>query len=534
MLFATTVFILFYEADETSACDVSPEDSRRNRFAPSKIGGNFNITGNWLEWAVRLLRFLAFLLALSPPNPSTVTLLAGSKSAKVAAVENGALLSVPDVVAALGGTSRPQAGASLVAEIAGHRIVAADGVATVAFDNRVLVLAHPTRVFSEVLYAPWEFYEKTVFPAAGLSAEYDRATGAIRTRAGSAAAASLEVALIHVDRMTQVVFRESGPVPFETTAGKDSLTIAFKSPVTAPFSEKSYDDPFVAKIAFAQNSATVSLRAPDLSVNPYALKSPDRLVVEIVQPPSGPAAAGSPASAPQPSPVLRTVVIDPGHGGEETGAIGPGNVVEKDVTLDISRRLSAVLGRDPALRTVLTRTTDTLTALDERAAIANHEKAALFLSIHANSSRASGARGAETYYLSLSASDKLSDALAQEENAVPGGAPDASRPGDGLDFILWDMAQSAHLKDSAVLAEAIQNELNPLLHTENRGIKQAPFRVLVGATMPAVLVETAFISNPEEAHRLATPDFRQDVAEAIARAVESYLHQHPAAPGGTE
>jgi N-acetylmuramoyl-L-alanine amidase len=482
-----------------------------------------------------LTHLLALVLALAPPNPSTVTLVAGARTVKVPAAENGTLLSIADIVAALAGSSHPQAGASLAVELAGHRIVAADGVATAAFDNSVVVLAHPTRAFGGILYAPWEFFEKTVFPAAGLSADYDRAARAIRTRTGSAAAATVEVSLIHVDRMTQVVLRESGPVPFDVAAGKDTLTVSFKSPVIPPFSEKSYDDPFVSKVQFGQGSATISLRAADLAVNPYALKGPDRLVVEIVQQPPGPAAGAPPASAPQPSPVLRTVVIDPGHGGEETGAVGPGNVVEKDITLDIARRLSAVLAADPTLRTVLTRASDILTALDERAAVANHEKAAVFISIHANASRAAGARGAETYYLSLSASDKLSDAVAQEENSPAGASPAGPQEtSPGLDFILWDMAQSAHLKESAMLAEAIQNELNPLLHTENRGIKQAPFRVLVGATMPAVLVETAFISNPEESRKLAAPEFRQSVAEAIARAVETYLRLHPAAPAGAQ
>jgi N-acetylmuramoyl-L-alanine amidase len=225
-------------------------------------------------------------------------------------------------------------------------------------------------------------------------------------------------------------------------------------------------------------------------------------------------------------------VIDPGHGGEETGAIGPGNVAEKEITLDIASRLSALLAKESGVRSVLTRTSDTLVALDERAAIANHEKAAVFLSIHANSSKATGAHGSETYYLSLAASDKLADAVASQENASDGGGAAAPPPGAApdLDFILWDMAQSAHLKESAALAESIQNELNALLHTENRGIKQAPFRVLVGASMPAVLVEAGFLSNGEEARKLATPEFRQSVAEAIARAVLSYLKLHPAAP----
>jgi N-acetylmuramoyl-L-alanine amidase len=270
------------------------------------------------------------------------------------------------------------------------------------------------------------------------------------------------------------------------------------------------------------------------------LKSPDRLVLEISRPenapaPGAPAAPGGsapPGSAPVPAPVQRAVVIDPGHGGDETGAIGPGNVIEKEITLDIATRLAAILGRDPSVRPVLTRTNDTIVALDERAAIANHEKASVFLSIHANSSRASGAHGSETYYLSLGATDSVSAAVARDENtaAAPGGAAPPPPPPADLDFILWDMAQSAHLKESAALAESIQNELNGLLQTENRGIKQAPFRVLVGATMPAVLVETAFISNGEEAKKLATPEFRQSIAEAIARAVASFLQSHPTAP----
>ncbi len=484
-----------------------------------------------LECAVPLAQILAFLLAVVAPEPSTVTLSVAGRAVPISAAENGTLLAVPDVVAALGGTSRPQPGASLVVEMSGHRIVAADGVATVAFDDRVVMLAHPTRVFAGILYAPWEFFEKTVLSAAGLAAEYDRAAKTIRTRTGSAAAANVDAGVVHLNRMTQVIFQESSPVPFEAFPTKDGYTVTFKSPVAAAFGERTFDDPFVSKIRFSGNAATLTLRESNLAFSPYALKAPDRVIVEITKAEAGAASKAAPLPAPNVAPPTRTVVIDAGHGGEETGAIGPGNVFEKDITLDIAGRLSALLAKEAGVRCVLTRTSDTLVALDERAAIANHEKAAVFLSIHANSSRATGAHGSETYYLSLAGSDKLADAVANQENASDGkaaAAPSAAPP--ELDFILWDMAQSAHLKESAALAESIQNELNSLLHTENRGIKQAPFRVLVGASMPAVLVEAGFLSNPEEAKKLATAEFRQSVAEAIARAVSSYLRVHPAAP----
>ncbi len=481
----------------------------------------------------------AAFLAIAAPDPTTVTVTAGAKTFPVAAAEGGGLLSIPDFAAGLGGRAQAQPGAALAVEISGHRIVAADGVATVAFDDRVVVLSHPTRAFSGTLYAPWEFFEKTLLPAVGISADYDRAGRRIRVHSEAAGGATVDVALVHLAKMTQVVFRESAPVDYETSSSRDGFTVTFKRPIVAVTADRSFEDPFVSRVHIAANTAAIVFREPGLAVNAYPLKAPDRLVLEITRPESAAAAPGThPAPAPEapiplaPAPAPRAVVIDAGHGGDETGAIGPGNVVEKDITLDIASRLSAILARDPAVRPVLTRTTDTIVSLDERAAIANHEKAAVFVSIHANSSRAPGAHGSETYYLSLGATDPVSAAVARDENtAAPtaGPAGEASAPAD-LDFILWDMAQSAHLKESSALAESTQNELNTLLHTENRGIKQAPFRVLVGATMPAILVETAFISNPEEAKKLATPDFRQSIAEAIARAIASYLQSHPAAP----
>jgi len=250
------------------------------------------------------------------------------------------------------------------------------------------------------------------------------------------------------------------------------------------------------------------------------LTGPDRLVIEV-----GRAAAAAPVGevTPPPSappPIL--IVVDPGHGGAETGAIGAGGLNEKDFTLQLARRLALAIPRALASRVVLTRDSDSAISLDDRTAVANHEKASLFLSLHANSSRSAGAHGSETYYLSLEASDKLGEEVARRENQVLQGSGVADSPGSDLDFILWDLAQSAHLKESSELAEAIQEELNIVSRTENRGIKQAPFRVLVGATMPAVLVEAAFISNAEEEKKLNSAVFQQSVAEAIARALARF------------
>ena len=338
------------------------------------------------------------------------------------------------------------------------------------------------------------------------------------------AALSFEVAVVHVEPTTQVVFKQSAPARFTPTLLPGGFRIQWSSPrIIVPFVERKYDDPFVAAVRFAGDTATIEFREPGLAARAYPLFSPDRLVVEIGRP--APAPPQQPA-APPPAPAL-TIVIDAGHGGAETGAIGPGGLQEKDATLAIARRISAALVRSLSARVLLTRDSDSAISLDDRTALANHEKADLFLSIHANSSRSAGPRGSETYYLSLEASDKLAQEVANQENQAP--APVTPAPGTSpardasLDFILWDLAQSAHLKESSELAEAIQEELNALSGTQNRGIKQAPFRVLVGATMPAVLVETAFISNAEEEKKLGNPTFQQSVAEAVAKAVSRFF-----------
>jgi N-acetylmuramoyl-L-alanine amidase len=160
-------------------------------------------------------------------------------------------------------------------------------------------------------------------------------------------------------------------------------------------------------------------------------------------------------------------------------------------------------------------------ALDERTAVANHARAHLFLSIHCNSSPRDSAQGAETYFLSYQATDDDARALAALENntiQLDKGVSGQS----GLDLVLWDLAQSAFLKQSSDLAEKIQDSLNDALGVRNRGIKQAPFRVLMGATMPAVLVEVAFISSPDEEQRLRESGFKDRIASSIADSVRAF------------
>jgi N-acetylmuramoyl-L-alanine amidase len=267
----------------------------------------------------------------------------------------------------------------------------------------------------------------------------------------------------------------------------------------------------------------------------FKLRNPDRLVVVLTgesqqlpaeAAPEAPSPSnGAPSAAqkpPQKTAAFDLVAIDPGHGGSDTGAIGPGGLQEKDLTLVLAQKLAAELEKQ-GIGTVLTRNSDTLIPLQQRTAIANYNQADLFLSIHLNSSPAASAKGTETFYLSRQATDLWSSELAEKENASP--AAPASGQG-GVDLVLWELAQTSSIVESAAMAEIVQQEFNGLLGTKDRGVRQAPFVVLEGATMPAVLVEVAFLSNPGEAKKVADPAFQDQVASTLAKCVLAFKAQY--------
>ncbi len=409
----------------------------------------------------------------------------------------------------------------------GHQILLGPGTAQVPVDRRIVPISGPARLVAGTLYAPPDFFEKVLFPLGGAAGVWDPAKKTWTLSPAGPPPLSIEVAVVHVAPTTQVVLRLSDAAKTATALSEKGFQVRFSdTKLDPPFPEKKYDDPLVSFVRFSGDLALIDFREPGLSARAYPLTSPDRLVVEVgrkaVVPLTGPAEPAAPAAVGM-LPQL-TIVVDPGHGGTETGAIGQGGLLEKDATLEIAKRLVATLPRAVSCRTVLTRDSDLLLPLDDRTSIANHEKADLFLSIHANSSRSASAQGTETYYLSLEASDKIAQEVAARENASNGAAagPSEETGNPDLDFVLWDLAQSAHLKESSELAESIQVEMNAVTDSANRGIKQAPFRVLVGATMPAVLLEVAFISNPEEEKSLKDPVFQQTVADAVARAVARF------------
>lgn len=283
----------------------------------------------------------------------------------------------------------------------------------------------------------------------------------------------------------------------------------------------------ISKVRVDTDRIRITLTA-GTEASDYTLQNPFRLVFDIHQSAKPKASsAGRSVSPPAREPGIRTIVIDPGHGGDETGAIGPSGVREKDLTLALAQLLRSRLRVRLPVRVVLTRDGDDTLPLDDRSALANQHKADLFISLHINSSYGRSAHGAETYFLSLEASDERAAEVAAAENQGAEEAPE-SDPGDplfDLQLILWDLAQSHHLAESQRFAKLVQDELNLTLGLSNRGVKQAPLRVLRGAAMPAVLVELGFISNPGEEAKLQSLAYQSDLVDALVRAISRYKAQ---------
>lgn len=243
-----------------------------------------------------------------------------------------------------------------------------------------------------------------------------------------------------------------------------------------------------------------------------------------------PTPSASPSPTPTSSPRRFTVVIDPGHGGKDPGALGVTGDQEKQVTLNIAKHLAERLGRDPDVDVVLTRTGDETVGLEQRTALANARGADLFLSIHANGSESAAAVGIETYTLNNS-EDQATIRLAALENglAFTGAVPDES----DLAYILSDLLQTGKEDESIALAEAVQSQLVRYLRGRWRdvtdlGVKKGPFYVLVGAYMPCVLIEVGFLTHPEEGARVASPRYQRDVAEGLRRGIRAFLEASPA------
>ena len=290
-----------------------------------------------------------------------------------------------------------------------------------------------------------------------------------------------------------------------------------------------FENGIVRKVRLAQHDPdTVRVVLHITRPAPYSaftLDAPPRLVIEVGRkPPQGirsPSAQSDlPPLAARPQSLVPRIVIDAGHGGEDPGAIGPGGLREKDLTLDIAQRLARLVRERLGWKPLLTRKDDTFIPLRDRTRFANKHKADLFISIHLNAHRNRRVRGIETYVLDLT-NDQRSLEVAARENGM------RLEEMNDLEALLTHLTVDAKKDQSLRLAHYLQRAMVRTLSSRYRrvsdlGVKQGPFWVLYGATMPSVLAEVSFISNPTEAKRLTTPAYRQAIAEALLEGLKTY------------
>ncbi|MFH1006887.1 MAG: N-acetylmuramoyl-L-alanine amidase [Candidatus Latescibacterota bacterium] len=251
------------------------------------------------------------------------------------------------------------------------------------------------------------------------------------------------------------------------------------------------------------------------SYNVFPLTNPHRIVFDVFPERTQEATpTRDPSLAGQLGAKVKTIVLDPGHGGKDPGAIA-GRLQEKTLVLDISRRLENLLKDE--YQVYMTRRTDVFIPLESRTAFANQKGADLFVSVHANLARSDQAQGIETFYLSL-ASDREARELAAYENAM------AAHAISDLEGMLEKILKNTKLKESRWVAEGIQRDLIVETGRKNRGVKRAPFVVLIGANMPSVLTEVSFISNKMEARLLSTEAYREKIARALANGILRYTN----------
>src|SRR5437773_2471682 len=250
------------------------------------------------------------------------------------------------------------------------------------------------------------------------------------------------------------------------------------------------------------------------------LVDPPRLVLDVARPVE-PARSGRERLTP-----LRTIVLDAGHGGHDSGAMGPTGLMEKDLVLDVTRRVGKLVEERLGIKVRFTRDADHFVTLRDRTSFANRERADLFVSIHANAHRETATDGVETYFLSSEATDSAARQVAAAENGVvqlesAGGRGNGGKT-DIVRMILWDLAQSEFQMESSRLAEVVHDSMTQSLRISNRGVKQAGFYVLGGAAMPAILIEIGFVTNPREEKRLKDTRYRDEIARAILTGLTEY------------
>ena len=506
------------------------------------------------RYHVRVLRSIALLLALlgisgsisTSAQQSGLRVLArdGTKQLPTVTQNNQELVALDDLAQAFNLQVREDRLAGGVTVAAGTRsIIITPDQPVVSVSGRLVSLAAPPQRQGSRWLVPLDFLSRALGPALDTRMEVRRGSrllivGDMRVpRIGARVDASAAG--------TTITFEAPPNTSSRIIVDTGRLTVAFEADALEFSAPSVPQQDFLQAIQPGEAPNTLRIvTGPKFAVHRSTTTQGDsgsRLVIDLLpagaEPPAPPAPTPPPApvdptfAIPLPAPGFRTVVIDPGHGGDDAGARGAGGAQEKDVTLLVARRLRTMIESRLGLRVFQTRDDDRLLALDERSAYANSQKADLFISIHANAALGPGIKGAEVYYLGFERSDEevrqMADSPPTVLPALGGGTRD-------IHLIMWDTAQARYLDRSATLAAMTEQALRARVEMSPRALQQAPLRVLVGANMPAVLVEIGYLSNAEQEKQLASGAYQDQIAQSLFDAIAQFRTEierpQPAAP----
>jgi N-acetylmuramoyl-L-alanine amidase len=392
-----------------------------------------------------------------------------------------------------------------------------------------LTLESPARIGAAGWLIPVEFLGRSLsrllpgVTAVALGGDVKRPAA----KAVKAAIAFEELRYRSYPSFTRVVVETGATLAYAVVAGRDEIRVRLPRLTLTSSRTEQVADGLVKAIRLEPVGGDavlrVALEGTASDVKASSLQDPFRLVLDIYrQRDSADNEQGPSAMEP-----LRLIVLDAGHGGHDPGATGPSGVMEKEVVLDVTKRVARLVDDGLGVKVALTRSTDVFVPLRERTNFANKRRADLFVSIHANAHPRAVSEGVEVYFLSSEASDKDARQVAALENGVVQLETPASRQkGDLLKSILWDLAQSEFQQESSFMAETVLDSMTQSLSLVPRGVKQAGFYVLGGAAMPAVLIEIGFLTNRKEERKLATHEHREAVAHAIYAGLAEYKRRH--------
>lgn len=482
---------------------------------------------------VAVIVFAALSLFTAAQAP-TLTVLSreGRKPLPITTINNQEYVAVDDINATFGTTSREdRLAGGLTITARGQSIVLTADQNVVSVAGRLVSLPAPALRRDNRWLVPAEFLPRALSSVINTRLDLRRA---------------MRLLIVGEMRVPRIVARvDAGStnvaVTFEVTPNTEARVTAQPGRVVVQFEADALElsvplippQNFLTGIAPGDTPQTVVLGlGPRYAMHRVTTTQADagsgRLTIDLL--PATTEAAPTPAPSPAPdtrlviptqgpSTGLRTVVIDPGHGGEELGTQGSRGTLEKEITIAVARRLRTLIESRLGLKVFLTREDDRTLSLDERSAFANNHHADVFLSLHANSAVRPALKGAEVYYLTVERADAEARKKADEASTTLPALGGGSR---AIDLILWETAQARYLEQSAALAGFIEQALATRVEMSPRAVQQAPFRVLVGANMPAALVEIGYLSNADQETQLATTAYQDQVAQSLLDALVKF------------